>query len=163
MRLVILCVTRLVFSIKSEKKAYFGKNSDRSPNERQVIEYLPSKRHREKEVKVTYLTIPEVEKTNALIISRPSWMWGCEMGVNEFGVCIGNEALFTEGKYAKKGLTGIDLVRLGLERGKSALEALTIIISLLDDIISEVQEKLPTYKQIKKYQVIQDSLDTRYK
>lgn len=33
----------------------------------------------------------------------------------------------------------------------------------VDDIISKVQEKLSTYKQIKKYQVIKDSLDTRYK
>lgn len=67
------------------------------------------------------------------MISKPVWMWGAEMGVNEHGVCIGNEALYAN-KYDNPDnrLLGMDLVRLGLERGKTAKESLEIIINLLE-------------------------------
>ena len=110
----------------------FGKNSDRSPNEPQVVEYYPAMVHEEKTVKVTYIEIEQEKETKALILSRPVWMWGGEMGVNECGVCIGNEAVFTKGAYGKTGLTGMDLVRLALERSETAYEALKCIIQLLE-------------------------------
>ena len=58
-------------------------------------------------------------------------MWGAEMGANEHGVVIGNEAIFAKAKPAKTGLTGMDLLRLALERSASADEALETITSLL--------------------------------
>ena len=39
-------------------------------------------------MKVTYTTIPQVPHTKAILISRPVWLWGAEMGVNEDGVCM---------------------------------------------------------------------------
>jgi len=115
-------------------KALFAKNSDRSPNEPQVAEFIPAVDYPEEtSLKTTYITIPQTKHTNAILLSRPTWLWGGEMGVNEFGVCIGNEAVFTKGKYAKNGLTGMDLLRLGLERGKSAEQARDVIISLLEE------------------------------
>lgn len=112
--------------------AVFAKNSDRSPNEPQVNEFIEHRFHTEKELKCTYITIDQVPETNALVLSRPVWLWGGEMGVNEYGVCIGNEAVFTKGKYGEDSLIGMDLLRLGLERGNSAKEALHVIIDLLE-------------------------------
>jgi dipeptidase len=58
-------------------------------------------------------------------------MWGAEMGTNEHGVTIGNEAVFTREPYAKMGLLGMDLLRLALERADNAQAAVEVIGSLL--------------------------------
>ncbi|MBS3794175.1 MAG: C69 family dipeptidase [Candidatus Thorarchaeota archaeon] len=110
----------------------FGKNSDRPPNEAQVVEYVPSKIHNDKRVKCTHMSIPQVEETLAMYISRPSWMWGAEMGANEKGVVIGNEAVFSKQEVPETGLLGMDLLRLGLERGETADQALSIMVDLLE-------------------------------
>lgn len=112
----------------------FGKNSDRPQGEIQDVVIIPAKNHDSNTtVKCTYISIPQVEKTLAVILSKPRWMWGAEMGANECGVVIGNEAVWTVEPYKTKGLLGMDLVRLGLERGKTAIEALHIITQLLND------------------------------
>lgn len=112
--------------------ARFAKNSDRSPNEPQVVEFFPAANHSEKKLKATYVEIDQAPETHALLLSRPVWMWGGEMGVNDCGVAIGNEAVFTKGKYGAEALTGMDLLRLALERAEDAKQALSTIISLLE-------------------------------
>lgn len=112
--------------------AFFAKNSDRSPNEIQLLEYHPPMVHKSGKVNCTYISIDQVRETYAVLLSRPDWMWGAEMGVNEHGLCIGNEAVFTKGAYGKTGLTGMDMVRLALERCKGAQEALHLLITLLE-------------------------------
>ena len=87
------------FGLITKSNKIFAKNSDRSPNEPQVIQFIKKHKNKNKEVKLTYITIDEVKEVNSILISRPSWMWGAEMGVNEYGLCIGNEAIFTKGKY----------------------------------------------------------------
>ncbi len=84
------------------------------------------------EVKCTYITIPQAPETARILLCRPFWMFGAEMGANEYGVMIGNEALFIREKPSLTGLTGMDLLRLALERSKSAREALDTIIVLLE-------------------------------
>lgn len=118
--------------IVSAESALFAKNSDRSPNEPQVAEYRTPRENLDTTLRATYLEIPEAPYRHATLLSRPVWMWGAEMGVNDQGVCIGNEAVFTKGKYAQTGLTGMDLVRLGLERGSSAKQAMEVVIELLE-------------------------------
>jgi len=111
----------------------FAKNSDREPNEAQVVEYHPRRRAVEERVKCTYVEVEQVDEVYAALICRPYWMWGAEMGVNEHGVAIGNEAVFTRVPYARTGLTGMDLVRLALERSRSAREAVDWITRLLEE------------------------------
>lgn len=111
----------------------FGKNSDREPDEAQNICIIPGKEHKPNDtIKCTYLTIPQVPKTVRVLLCKPFWMFGAEMAANEHGVIIGNEAIFTKEKPETKGLTGMDLVRLAVERSNSAREALDIIIKLLE-------------------------------
>ena len=84
-------------------------------------------------VKCTYREIPQVEHTYEVLLAKPFWMWGAEMGANEHGVTIGNEAVFTKVPYDKEpGLIGMDFLRLALERSKTAREALTVITQLLE-------------------------------
>ena len=54
------------------------------------------------------------------------------MGVNDAGVAIGNEAVFTKAKReADPGLLGMDLLRLALERAGDAEEAVAVITDML--------------------------------
>lgn len=108
-----------------------AKNSDRPPNEAQLPVYIPRTKHRDATVKCTYIEIPQVAETFAVLLSQPFWMWGCEMGVNEHGVAIGNEAVFTKEPKARTGLLGMDMIRLALERAETARHALDVIADLL--------------------------------
>jgi hypothetical protein len=55
------------------------------------------------------------------------------MGANEHGVVIGNEALHARRPASEaNALTGMDLVRLALERSATALEAVEVIAALLE-------------------------------
>ncbi|MFX0080798.1 MAG: C69 family dipeptidase [Candidatus Hodarchaeota archaeon] len=111
----------------------FGKNSDRPFDEVQLIVYVPREKHESGDLlKCTYIEIPQVNETHAVLLSQPWWMWGAEMGTNEYGVVIGNEAVHTLEPIRNIGLLGMDLLRLGLERGKTAREALDVIIELLE-------------------------------
>uniref|UniRef100_K7FB42 Secernin-2 n=1 Tax=Pelodiscus sinensis TaxID=13735 RepID=K7FB42_PELSI len=81
----------------------------------------------------TYIEIEQAARTHAVILSRPAWLWGAEMGANEHGVCIGNEGVWTKEPLGEgEALLGMDLVRLGLERGRSAHEALQARTALLE-------------------------------
>ena len=132
-----MCDTFVVLpSATADGSVILGKNSDREPNEVQSFEYHPPQDYPEKSsLKCTYETIPQVKHTRGAWISRPFWMWGAEMGVNEAGVAIGNEAVFTRMPLNRDGgLTGMDLLRLALERAGTADEALAVIVQLLNDV-----------------------------
>lgn len=111
---------------------HFAKNSDREPGEAQVVEHHLARRHPTgTRLDVTHRTIDQVSATHEIVISRPAWMWGAEMGANEHGLAIGNEALFTRVPVEEDGLLGMDLVRIALERCTTADDALDRITWLL--------------------------------
>jgi dipeptidase len=111
-----------------------AKNSDRHPNEAHELLLIPHANHMEGEqVECTYISIPQVSETYTVLLSKPFWIWGAEMGANEHGVAIGNEAVFTKVPYGKEpGLIGMDFLRLALERAATADEALDVIVDLLE-------------------------------
>jgi secernin len=111
-----------------------AKNSDRPPMEAQPLVHMPRTNHTKGEmVKCTYIEIPQVPVTYEHIGSKIWWAFGYEQGMNEYGVAIGNEAVFSKEPYQwGNGLLGMDLLRLGLERGQTAYEAMHVIIDLLE-------------------------------
>ena len=111
---------------------WFAKNSDREPGESQAVEHRARQRHAAgARVRTTYLELDQVPTTNEVVLSRPTWMWGAEMGANEHGLAIGNEAVFTKLPVEEKGLLGMDLLRLALERAATADEALDLVTWML--------------------------------
>ena len=112
-----------------------AKNSDRPLGEAQPLIWFPTQDHGDGEmVECTYISIPQDAHTYGVLGSRPYWIWGFEMGVNERGVAIGNEAQGSrdESGEMQTGLLGMDLLRLGLERGATAREAVEVITGLLE-------------------------------
>ncbi|MFC1746425.1 C69 family dipeptidase [Candidatus Riflebacteria bacterium] len=121
-------------SATADGSIIFGKNSDRPHTEVQEIKQYPGMNYEPgSTLSCTYIEIPQVEKTFAILLSQPDWMWGGEMGANEFGVVIGNEAVWTVEEPGSPALLGMDLIRLGLERGNTAYNALKTIVNLLQD------------------------------
>jgi len=118
----------------SDGATLFAKNSDRRGREPQPFVQFPGAYHpRGAEVRCTHITIDQVAETYRVMGHSPSWCWGFEQGVNEHGVAIGNHATWSrEPLEATPGLLGMDLVRLGLERGRDAREALEVIAALLE-------------------------------
>ncbi|MCU1499699.1 MAG: peptidase dipeptidase [Acidimicrobiales bacterium] len=111
----------------------FAKNSDRDPNEAQVLRWHPAADHEEgTELRCTWIAVPQVARTAAVVLSQPWWMWGAEMGANEHGVVIGNEAVFTKRPKGGAALLGMDLLRLGLERAATADDAVQVMVELLE-------------------------------
>jgi secernin len=121
-----------------------GKNSDRPVNETQPLRYLPARAPaRGDRLQLAYVEIPDARETLAHVGASPYWCWGHELGLNERGVAIGNEALFTRdlalhqdraraGHPPAPGILGMELVRLGLERGGTAVAAVEAMTGLLE-------------------------------
>ncbi len=111
----------------------FAKNSDRPPTEGQLVEWSPA-RADPGPVRVTHIEVePFGRATLPCVIARPAWGWGAEHGVNSAGVAIGNSTIYTtlDPRGAPPGLTGMDIVRLALERADSAAVAVDVIASLI--------------------------------
>jgi secernin len=126
------------------KSVIFAKNSDRPIFDCQPLLFRPREEWPANSgVKTTYLEIPQVGMAYAHLGSSPYWCWGYEEGINEFGLVIGNEAIFTRtfrqaaeecrlGRGPDLGLLGMDLIRLALERCRTAQQAVELIGSLVE-------------------------------
>ncbi len=111
----------------------FGKNSDRMPGECQPFVQFGEAWHPPgARLRCTHLEIEQLPHTHALMGHSPWWVWGLEHGVNQHAVAIGNHTVFSnEALEEQAGLIGMDLVRLALERARSAREAIDVIVGLI--------------------------------
>ena len=126
------CLVAL-YPATSTHSTLFAKNSDRPPSELQVVERFEPRL--ERKTSTTYLDIDGAKRdTFAFVGSRPAWMWGVEHGVNVAGVAAGNATIYTtlDPRGTANGLTGMDLVRLVLERSVTAAAAVELIGTLLE-------------------------------
>ncbi len=125
-----MCDTQV---LRSSNGIWFAKNSDREPHEPQAVVQVPAVRgDRSTRLRVTHIEIPQVPDRHAVILSKPCWIWGAEMGINEHGLVIGNEAIFSHQRSLTPALLGMDLLRLALERARDARAAIEVITSLLE-------------------------------
>ena len=111
----------------------FAKNSDRDFAEAQYLERLPAASHLpDSRLPLTYVQITQVPRTHAVLLSKPHWIWGAEIGANEHGLVIGNQAVFAKIEPSvEKGIIGMDYLRLALERAADVEEAVHVITTLL--------------------------------
>jgi secernin len=124
-----LCV---VDTTGHENGSVFAKNSDRPVDEVQLFGSYPA-RSGGGVLETQYLEIPDLGAIPT-VLSQPIWLWGAEHGVNARHVAIGNEKVYgvDDPNDAEPGLIGMDLVRLGLERGRTADEAVDVMTDLLE-------------------------------
>lgn len=128
----------------SSGNVILGKNSDRPIFDCQPLLFYPRQEWPPgSSIELAYLRLPQVRRTYATLGSSPYWCWGYEEGINEHSVVIGNEAIFTKSYRATAeayrsggdtplGLLGMELVRLTLERSRSAAEAVEVMGGLVE-------------------------------
>lgn len=120
------------FVFQAADATWFCKNSDREPDEPQRVEFHPGASAALIQ-RATYIAVPVPATRAATLLSRPQWMWGAEIGINEHGVAIGNQAVFTR-LVQREGasLLGMDLLRLALEQSRSSAGARDVIVHYLE-------------------------------
>jgi dipeptidase len=109
----------------------FAKNSDRPADEAQPLELHAAVHSAESGTQ--FVKLDQLAAAFRHIGSRPDWCWGYEHGFNEHQVVIGNEALPSLlPETDKPKLVGMEIVRLALERGSTAQEAVNVITDLVE-------------------------------
>lgn len=111
--------------------SFFGKNSDRQPDEPQSV-CIVQRRTPSETATIGGRSYPASDAGLAFVLSKPSWMAGGEMGVNEKGVAIGNEAVFSRFKPARDGVLGMDILRAALGASESAKAAVDFICAFVE-------------------------------
>jgi secernin len=130
-----MCDTFVALPATTQQKTMlFAKSADCEVNEANAVVRIPRRKHVKGEaVRLTHLVIPQAEETYEILLTKAFWTYGCEIGVNEYGLAMGEEAVFTtEMKEEKDGIIGPDLMRIGLERAKNCQEAIRLMTGLLE-------------------------------
>jgi len=113
-----------------------AKNSDRRGDEAQAVELVPGAPAAEtgRRVRTTWAVLPRSGRRRTVLLCRPYWMWGAEMGVNDAGLAIANEAIFARGRRfpMRKAPLGMDLLRLALESADDVEGAVELLGELVE-------------------------------
>jgi hypothetical protein len=91
-------------------------------------------------VRTQHLELPQARETCTVLGSQPRGLWGYDHGVNAHGVGVGRTPLRTRlAGAAPTGLLGTDLVRLVLERCRTARQG----VDLLTDLVTRHGQGTP--------------------
>jgi secernin len=114
-------------------RTLFGRTCSAGAESRQVL-CLTSAHHfaPEEKISTTRVELPQARQTYRVLGCRPTGSWGYEYGLNEYQVAVGCTCLRAAGESAEPGLPGGDLVRLALERSKTARQAVEVLTGLVD-------------------------------
>jgi secernin len=109
----------------------FGHNNPRPAGEALALLVVPGRAFAPGQmVRATHVEVPQVRHTHTVLGCRAGARWGYQHGLSNRGVAIGVTSIWTR-IDRKPGLTGPDLVRLALERGGSALQAIDVLTDLI--------------------------------
>jgi hypothetical protein len=111
--------------------AWFAKNSDRNPAEPQALCIVP-RRPPSTALPLPGKTFAAADRGHSFVLSRPVWMEGGEMGVNEKGVAIGNEAVFSRFRASRDGLLGMAILRAALAHADGAAQARDLVCAIVE-------------------------------
>jgi dipeptidase len=78
-----------------------------------------------------FLELPQARQTYSVVGNQPPGLWGFRHGVNEHGVAVGCGLITTRLPGLGLCLLGTDLVRLALERSRSARQAVDVLSDLI--------------------------------
>jgi secernin len=116
----------------AEGHTLFGHNAAGCPQTPLRLERTPGGSHAPDErLRATLVELPQARQTCAVLGARPPASWGYCHGINLHGVAAGCTRLRTRLRLDAPGLTGPDLVRLALERGPTARQALEAVTALV--------------------------------
>ena len=119
----------------ANRSVIFAKSADCEVNEANALVRIPrSQQIAGESVRITHLVIPQAPETHEILLTKAFWTYGCEVGVNEYGLAMGEEAVFTTeaGRETKDGVIGPDLMRLALERCRNCKEAIDFMTGTLE-------------------------------
>lgn len=84
--------------------------------------------------RAAYIEIPQASETYRFVGSKTAGRWGYGMGVNEHGVSASdNDANSRDYLQFKEGLHDNDVIRLILERAKTAREGVDVVAALVEE------------------------------
>jgi secernin len=105
-----------------------AKSADTEVNEAEHVVRMPRREYGEGAlVRIGHRSIPQARKTHEIILGKSFWAWGAELGANEYGVAVGNEAAFSNQVNETDGACCLDLLRLTVERATTAKEGVEVI------------------------------------
>jgi dipeptidase len=117
---------------KGNGRTVFGHSNHRPTGEPQRLVQLAGRRLAPGEmVQTQHLQLPQARETYAVLGSQPEGFWGLPHGVNEHQLAVGCATWTSRLGRAEPGLTGPDLVRLALERCRTARQALDLMTGLI--------------------------------
>jgi hypothetical protein len=110
----------------------FGHSAAGRPDEPVRLRHAPGGAHAPDErVRATLIDLPQARRTYAVLGGQPADSWGYCHGLNVHGVAAGCTRLSSRLRLDAAGLTGPDLVRLALERGQTARQAMDVLTGLV--------------------------------
>lgn len=111
----------------------FAHNSSQPARQYQVLKRIPGRSFSAGEkIRTALLEIPQVKQTHTFVGSQPAGSWGCSHGVNEHGLAVGCTQFRTKLRCQGQFLLDTELVRLVLERARTACQAIDVLTDLVE-------------------------------
>jgi secernin len=111
----------------------FGQNSDRSTGRCHVLRRNAGRTcAADEKVRTRFIELPQARQTYTVLANQPEAWWGYTHGVNDNALAAGFVPLRSKLTGGRRGLLAADLVRLVLERGRTARQGVDVLTDLVE-------------------------------